>query len=54
MSEKKKEMKKILEIDFKKMDEGSCILEETATGEKWAVCKDEGKIKIYPVKEKDR
>lgn len=56
MSDKKKEAKKVLEIDFKKMDDGTCRIEDLPTGEKWAICKDEGKIKIYPVKkeEKDR
>ena len=47
---KKKETKKTLEIDFAKMDEGTCRVEMSPTGDKWAVCKDEGKIKIYTIK----
>lgn len=52
--DEKKEVKKVLEIDFKKMEEGVCYIEELSTGDKWAICKDEGKIKIFPIKEKEK
>jgi len=54
MSEEKREGKKVLEIDFKKMENGTCRVEELPTGEKWAICKENEKIKIFPIKEEKK
>jgi len=52
MSEKEKK-RTVLEIDPDKLHEGTCRIEKTKTGERWAVCKEKGKIKIYPIEEEE-
>jgi len=52
MSEKEVERKKVLVIDPKGLKEGTCTFQKSETGEKWAICKENGKIKLFPVVEK--
>lgn len=42
----------VLTIDPKKIKEGTCrILEFPKTKERVSVCKEDGKIKVYPIEE---
>ncbi len=41
--------KVVLEIDLNKLKDGSCRIVVAGTGEKYAVCREGKKIKIYPV-----
>jgi hypothetical protein len=56
MSEKKSTEKKesetprtLITIDPDELMENACLLKKSASGEDWAVCVDEGKIKLFPV-----
>ena len=50
MPEKKQKKKKVLTIDPKKVQEGTCQILEV-NEQKFSVCKEKGKIKIYPSSE---
>jgi len=46
---KKEEGKKVLVIDPKTLQEGTCRFQKDDTGGKWAICKEDGKIKLFVV-----
>ena len=49
-----KEQRKLLfEINLNTLKEGTCHIKKAETGEKFAVCREGEKIKIYPVVSED-
>jgi len=50
MTEKKQGMIKLFEIDYSKMPDNTCTIKTVSeSNQKVAVCKEQGKIKIFPV-----
>ncbi len=45
------ERKKVFAFDPEKIPEGNCIIKESLinTNQKFSICKEEGKIKIFPI-----
>jgi hypothetical protein len=50
MTEKKQGMVKLFEIDYSKMPDNTCTIKTISeSNQKVAVCKEQGKIKVFPV-----
>ena len=54
MSKKEEKQKRVLVIDPKTLREGTCRFQKSDTGENWAVCKEDGKIKLFPVEKEKK